>query len=163
VQGTYPYGSHVCELELDPETGAIEIVRYAAVDDVGRAVNPLIIDGQTHGGIAQGIGQALFEHCAYDPEGGQMVAASFQDYAIPRASQLPSYTTKISEVPASSHPLGIRGGGEGGTCPALAVIVNAVADAMQKFGVRDIQMPITSEFVWLSITHGEAARTRDHL
>ena len=118
----FPYGCHVCEVEVDPDTGVVEIVRYAAVDDVGRAVNPMIVHGQTHGSIAQGLGQALLEHCHYDPGSGQLFTSSFMDYAMPRADGLPSFTTEISEVPATTHPLGIRPGGEGGTAPALAVV-----------------------------------------
>jgi carbon-monoxide dehydrogenase large subunit len=146
--GTYPYGGHVCEVEVDPETGTVRIARYTAIDDVGRAVNPLVIDGQTHGGIAQGLGQALWEHCHYDLETGQLLAGSFMDYAIPRASELPSYHTKISEIPATTHPLGIRGGGEGGTCPALAVVNNAVRDALRLTGMHELQMPLTPEQIW---------------
>ena len=114
-------------------------MHYAAVDDVGRAVNPLIIHGQVHGGIAQGIGQALLEHCHYDAETGQLLAASFMDYAMPRASDLLNYATEISEVPSTTHPLGIRPAGEGGTVPALAVIINAVVDALWDLGVRHVE------------------------
>jgi carbon-monoxide dehydrogenase large subunit len=148
AQASFPYGCHVCEVEVDPDTGLVEIARYAAVDDVGRAVNPLIIHGQVHGGIAQGVGQALLEHCHYDPESGQLLAGSFMDYAMPRASGLPFYDTEISEVPAASHPLGIRPAGEGGTVPALAVVINAIVDALSEFGVRHIEMPATPERVW---------------
>jgi aerobic carbon-monoxide dehydrogenase large subunit len=148
---SFPYGCHVCEVEVDAETGATTIINYAAVDDVGRAVNPLIIHGQVHGGIAQGAGQALFEHCHYDAESGQLLAASFMDYAVPRASDLPFYATAISEVPATTHPLGIRPAGEGGTVPALAVVVNAIVDALSEFGVRHIEMPATPERVWQAI------------
>ncbi len=148
---SFPYGCHVCEVEVDPETGATKIVGYAAVDDVGRAVNPLIIHGQVHGGIAQGVGQALLEHCYYDPDSGQLLAGSFMDYAMPRATDVPFYATKISEVPSTTHPLGIRPAGEGGTVPALAVIVNAIVDALAEFGVRHIEMPVTPERVWRAI------------
>jgi carbon-monoxide dehydrogenase large subunit len=124
---------------------------YAAVDDVGLAVNPLIIHGQIHGGIAQGAGQALLEHCHYDAQDGQLLAASFMDYAVPRASDLPFYATDLSEVPSTTHPLGIRPAGEGGTVPALAVIINAIVDALAEFGVRHIEMPATPENVWRAI------------
>jgi len=156
LEASYPYGAHVCEVEVDPETGSVQVVNYAAVDDVGRAVNPLIIHGQVHGGIAQGVGQALFEHAHYDPESGQLLTASFMDYAMPRASDLPFYATALSEVPSSTHPLGIRPAGEGGTVPALAVVVNAIVDALSEFGVRHIEMPATPERVWRAI--GEARR-----
>jgi carbon-monoxide dehydrogenase large subunit len=152
-EASFPYGAHVCEVEVDPETGAVRIVNYVAVDDVGRAVNPLIIHGQVHGGIAQGVGQALMEHAHYDPESGQLLAGSFMDYAMPRASDLLPYVTELSEVPSTTHPLGIRPAGEGGTVPALAVVVNAVVDALSDFGVRHIEMPATPERVWQAIRH----------
>ena len=144
-------GTQVCEVEIDPETGTVEIVRYAAVDDVGRAINPLLIDGQTHGGIAQGVGQALMEDCAYDPETGQMRAASFMDYAMPRADDLPYFVTEITEVPSTANPLGIKPGSEGGTAPAPAVVTNAIVDALAGLGVRHIELPATSERVWRAI------------
>ena len=145
---SFPHGWHVAEVEIDPETGAVELARYTAIDDVGRAVNPMIIHGQTHGGIAQGMGQALMEHCVFDPESGQPLAGSFMDYAMPRASDLPFFATDISEVPSTTHPLGFRGGGEGGITPSLGVIVNAVVDALAEFGVDHIEMPVTAEKVW---------------
>ena len=150
---SFPHGWHVAEVEIDPETGKVELVRYTAIDDVGRAVNPMIIHGQTHGGIAQGMGQALMEHCVYDPESGQPLAGSFMDYAMPRASDLPFYATDISEVPSTTHPLGFRGGGEGGITPALGVITNAVVDALSEFGVTHIEMPATSEKVWRAMRY----------
>jgi len=148
---SYPYGCAVCELEIDPETGVARIVRYTSVDDVGRAVNPLILHGQTHGGIAAGAGQALMERCVYEPESGQLLSASFMDYALPRADQFPFFTTDISEVPSSTHPLGMRGGGEGGTTPALGSIANAVVDALAEFGVEHIELPATPERLWRAI------------
>ena len=135
-QGAFPFGSHVCEVEVDPDTGAVEVASYVAVDDVGRAVNPLILHGQSHGGIAQGVGQALLEQCVYEAAGGQLLTSSFMDYAMPRADTLPSLVTAISEVPSPTNRLGIRGGGEGGTTPALAVVVNAIVDALADYGVR---------------------------
>ncbi len=148
---SFPYGTQVCEVEVDPETGQVDLVRFAAIDDVGRAVNPLIVEGQTHGGIAQGVGQALWEHAHYDPVTGQMLAATFMDYAMPRADLLPSFATMLSEVPAPSNPLGVRSGGEGGTTPALAVVVNAVVDALADLGVKHVEMPATPERVWRAI------------
>jgi carbon-monoxide dehydrogenase large subunit len=147
----FPYGCHVCEVEVDPDLGHVEIIRHVTVDDVGRAVNPLIIHGQTHGGIAQGAGQALLEHCFYDASTGQMLAGSFMDYAMPRADVLPSFTTEISEVPSTTHPLGIRPAGEGGTTPALGVIINAIVDALAEFGVTHMEMPATPERIWRAI------------
>jgi carbon-monoxide dehydrogenase large subunit len=147
----WPYGCHTCEVEIDPETGVVELVRHCAVDDVGRAVNPMIIHGQTHGGIAQGFGQALIEHCFYETGTGQQLAGSFMDYAMPRADMLPFFVTDISEVPSTTHPLGLRPAGEGGTTPALAVIINAVVDALAEFGVTHMEMPATPERVWRAI------------
>jgi carbon-monoxide dehydrogenase large subunit len=147
--GSYPYGWHVCEVEIDPETGVVRIERYTTVDDVGRAVNPMILDGQTHGGIAQGAGQALMERMVYDD--GQLVTGSFMDYALPHADDFPSFVTALSEVPSTTHPLGFRGGGEGGITPALGVIVNAVVDALAEYGVSHIEMPCTPERVWRAI------------
>ena len=148
---SFPYGCHVCEVEIDAETGTFEIVRYSAVDDVGRAVNPMILHGQTHGGIAQCAGQALFEQCVYDPVSGQLLSASFMDYAMPRAADLPFFATAISEVPSTTHPLGFRGGGEGGITPAFGVIVNAIVDALADLGVTHLEMPVTPERVWRAI------------
>jgi len=150
-QPSFPYGCAVCEVEVDPETGEVELVRYTTVDDCGRAVNPMILHGQTHGGIAQGVGQALWEHCAYDPETGQLLSATLMDYALPRADALPSFVTEISEVPSTAHPLGLRGGGEGGTTPAPACVVNAICDALAELGVEHIEMPATPERVWRAI------------
>ena len=147
----FPYGSAVAEVEIDPDTGALELVRYSSVDDVGRAINPLVLDGQTHGGIAQGVGQALWERCHYDPESGQLLSASFMDYAMPRADILPRFATELSEVPAPSNPLGVRAGGEGGTTPALASTINAVVDALSEFGVTHLDMPATPERIWQAI------------
>ena len=146
----FPYGAHVCEVEIDPQTGALELVRYTAVDDVGRAINPMVVHGQTHGGAAQGIGQALWELCAYDAH-GQLLSASFMDYAMPRADLLPSFTTDISEVLTPTNRLGVRGAGEGGTTGALGAVVNAVVDALAEFGVTHIEMPVTPEKIWRAI------------
>jgi carbon-monoxide dehydrogenase large subunit len=154
--GGFPYGSHVCEVEIDLELGTVEIVGYAAVDDVGRAVNPRILHGQSHGGIAQGIGQALLESCVYDRESGQLLSGSFTDYAIPRADDLLPFATEISEVLSTNNPLGVRAGGEGGNTPALAVVVGAVVDALKEFGVTHMEMPVTPEQVWREIS-GKAA------
>jgi aerobic carbon-monoxide dehydrogenase large subunit len=150
-EASFPYGCHVCEVEIDPETGVVNIENYTAVDDVGRAVNPMIVHGQVHGGIAQGVGQALWEQVVYDRETGQMLTGSFMDYAMPRASGLPFYVTELSEVPSPTHPLGIRPAGEGGTTPALGVVMNAIADALSVHGVSHIEMPATPERIWRAI------------
>jgi carbon-monoxide dehydrogenase large subunit len=155
---SFPYGCAVCEVEVDPETGAVDLVRYTTVDDCGRAVNPMILHGQTHGGIAQGVGQALWESCAYDPETGQLLSATLMDYALPRADALPSFTTEISEVPSTSHPLGLRGGGEGGTTPALGAVVNAICDALAELGVEHIELPATPARVWQAIRDARPRR-----
>jgi carbon-monoxide dehydrogenase large subunit len=153
----FPYGCHVCEVEVDPDTGVVQIVEYSAVDDVGRAVNPMIVHGQVHGGITHGIGQALLEQVCYDPQSGQLLSGSLMDYAIAHADEVPSFTTELSEVPSPTHPLGIRPAGEGGTTPALGAVVNAIVDALAEFGVRHLEMPVTSERVWRAI-HGNGAR-----
>ena len=153
---SFPYGTQICEVEIDAETGAVEIVGYSAVDDVGRAVNPMILHGQTHGGIAQGVGQALLEHSHYDRETGQLLAASFMDYAMPRADTFPTIKTALSEVPSPTNRLGVRSGGEGGTTPALAAVINAIVDALAELGVRHIEMPATPERVWRAIRAARA-------
>ncbi len=148
---SFPYGCHVCEVEIDPTLGTLDIVKYSAVDDVGRAVNPMIIHGQVHGGIVQGVGQALMEQCHYDPASGQPLTGSFMDYAMPRADNFPFFDTEISEVPCTTHPLGMRPAGEGGTTPALGVVINAVVDALSEYGVKHIEMPATPERIWQAI------------
>ncbi|HVE08434.1 MAG TPA: xanthine dehydrogenase family protein molybdopterin-binding subunit [Paraburkholderia sp.] len=147
----YPFGSHVCEVEVDADTGTVELIDYIAVDDVGQAINPLILHGQAHGGIAQGVGQALLEQCYYEDGSGQLLTGSFMDYAIPRASDLPDFITEISETHSPTNPLGVRAGGEGGTTPALGVVINAIVDALAEFGVTHIDMPATPERVWQTI------------
>ncbi len=155
--GAYPSGAHVCEVEVDPDTGAVRIVRWSGVDDVGRAINPMILHGQTHGAAAQGIGQALLEICHYDRETAQLLSGSYMDYAMPRADFLPPFDCELVEVPATSHRYGIRPGGEGGTTPALGAVINAVVDALSELGVTHVEMPATPERVWQAI---QAARSR---
>ena len=154
---SFPYGTQICEVEVDAETGAVEIVGHTAVDDIGRAVNPMIVHGQTHGGLAQGVGQALLEHSHYDLETGQLLAASFMDYAMPRADIFPAIKTALSEVPSPTNRLGVRSGGEGGTTPALGAVINAIVDALCEFGVRHIEMPATPERVWRAIQAARAS------
>jgi carbon-monoxide dehydrogenase large subunit len=154
---SFPYGTQVCEVEVDVETGAVAVVGFAAVDDVGRAVNPLILHGQTHGGIAQGVGQALLEDAHYDRASGQLLAASFMDYTMPRADDFPAFATELSEVPSPTNRLGVRSGGEGGTTPALAAVVNAIVDALSELGVSHIEMPATPERVWRAIKAARSA------
>jgi carbon-monoxide dehydrogenase large subunit len=156
----FPYGCHVCEVEVDPELGTVKIVRYSAVDDVGRAVNPMIVHGQIHGGIAQGVGQALLEQCVYDAGTGQPLTGSFMDYAMPRADNFPFFAAEISEVPCTTHPLGMRPAGEGGTTPALGVVVNAIVDALADYGVKHIELPATPERIWRAIRESKAEGER---
>jgi carbon-monoxide dehydrogenase large subunit len=156
--GGYPYGTAVCEVEIEPDTGAIEMVRYAAIDDVGRAINPMILHGQTHGGIAQGVGQALWEQCVVDHKSGQVMTGSFMDYAMPRADVLPNFRTDLMEIPSPSNPLGVRAGGEGGTTPALGAVINAVVDALRDYGVTHMEMPATPEKIWRAIQDGKKAK-----
>lgn len=154
----FPNGAAVCEVEIDPETGDTKIIRYVTVDDVGRCINPLIVHGQTHGGIAQGVGQAMWELCGLDPASGQPLTGSFMDYAMPRADGLPSFVAEIAEVHSPTNPLGIKAGGEGGTTPAPAAVVLAVLDALEELGVEDIDMPVTPFRVWRAIRDAESLR-----
>ena len=154
----FPNGCHVCEVEVDPETGAVELVRYAAVDDVGRAINPLIVEGQTHGGIVQGVGQAMCEACVVDPASGQTLTGTLMDYAVPRADDVPSFATVLNEVPSPTNPLGVKAGGEGGTTPAPAVVAGAIADALRPLGVTDIPLPATPFALWQAIRAARLSR-----
>ncbi len=153
----FPNGCACCEIEIDPGTGEPKLTRYAAVDDVGRCINPMIVHGQTHGGIAQGIGQAMFELCHYDGDTGQPLSGSFMDYTMPRADDLPILEADIVEVLSPTNPLGIKAGGEGGTTPALAAVVNAVLDALAPLGVTDIDMPVNAHGIWQAIQTAKAA------
>jgi carbon-monoxide dehydrogenase large subunit len=146
-QRTFPNGCQVCEVEIDAETGAVEIVRYTAVDDVGHMINPLLVEGQLHGGIAMGVGQALLEHAVYDGN-GQLLTASFMDYAMPRAGDFCPFALGENEVPTRTNPLGVKGAGESGTVGALASLMNAVNDAMHRIGGPYVHMPATPEKVW---------------
>jgi carbon-monoxide dehydrogenase large subunit len=147
----FPNGACLCEIEIDPETGSLDIKRYATVDDVGRCINPLIVHGQTHGGIAQGVGQALWEQCAIDPASGQPLMGSFMDYGMPRFDNMPSFKTEIVEVLSPTNPFGVKAGGEGGTTPAPAVIMSAIDDALAEYGNPPIEMPATPVKIWNAI------------
>ncbi len=151
----HPCGAAVCELEIDPETGGVQVVRYSSVDDVGQPINPLIVDGQTHGGIAQGIGQALMEDLQVDPVTGQMLGGSFMDYGVPRADDLPSFATELVEDPTQGNPLRVKGGGEGGTTPALAAVGNALCDALAPYGIEHVPLPATPQRIWRMIREAE--------
>jgi carbon-monoxide dehydrogenase large subunit len=146
----FPNGCAICEIEIDPESCDARLTRYTSVDDVGRCINPLIVDGQTHGAIVQGVGQALWEQCAIDAS-GQPLCGSFMDYGMPRSDRLPSFVTKIVEVLSPTNPLGIKAGGEGGTTAAPAVIVSAIVDALAPYGIDDIKMPVTPYRIWQAI------------
>ena len=157
---TFPNGCHVCEVEIDPETGSVSVERYTVVDDVGRMVNPMLVKGQLHGGVAQGLGQGLFEEMVYDRETGQLLAGSFMDYAMPRAADLPLLEVGSHEVPTQVNPLGAKGVGEAGTVGALPALLNAVNDALAPLGVRHLDMPVTPERVWRAIQEAKAGRSR---
>jgi len=147
----HPNGSHVCEVEVDPDTGEVTVDRYFVVDDVGKALNPMIIAGQIHGGVAQGIGQALIEHVVYDRDSGQMVTGSFMDYGMPRALLFTNFQADLEEVPAKTNPLGVKGIGESGTIGGPPTVINAVINALKPLGVTDIDMPATPMRVWQRI------------
>jgi carbon-monoxide dehydrogenase large subunit len=153
VNFTFPAGCHICEVEIDPDTGVTRIVNFVAVDDFGKVINPMIVEGQVHGGIAQGIGQALLEHGVYDPESGQLLTGSYMDYAMPRADDLPSYNVGLTETPCPNNPLGVKGCGEAGAIAAPAAVMNAVTDAL---GVKEFDMPATPLRVW-RVIHGTKA------
>lgn len=151
----YPFGTHVCVVEVDADTGRVEIARYVAVDDCGKVINPLIVDGQVHGGITQGIAQALYEAAVYD-QSGQLLTDSMTDYAVPKATQVPVYQTSLTETPSPHHPLGLKGVGETGTIAATPAVVNAVLDALKPLGIRHIDMPLTPARVWQAIQEARA-------
>ncbi|HEX6212992.1 MAG TPA: xanthine dehydrogenase family protein molybdopterin-binding subunit [Methylomirabilota bacterium] len=154
----FPNGCHACEVEVDPDTGAVRLVRYVAVDDVGRPINPLIVEGQTHGGIVQGLGQALGEACVVASDSGQTLTGSLMDYALLRAGDVPAFVTQLNEVPSPTNPLGVKAGGEGGTTPAPAVIAGAITDALAPLGVDDVPLPATPHAVWRTIQAAAGAR-----
>ena len=153
-------GCEVCEVEVDPETGAVQVLALAMVDDSGRSVNPMIVHGQMHGAVAQGIGQALTERCAYDPATGQLLSGSFLDYAIPRADELPSISVTSRDVPSPTNPLGAKGAGEGGTVGAPGAVIHAILDALAPLGVTHVDMPATPEAVWRAIQEASGLRPR---
>ena len=154
----FPNGAAACEVEIDPQTGALALTRYASVDDVGRCINPLIVHGQTHGAIAQGVGQALWEEIHVEAQTGQPLTGSIMDYTMPRADMLPSFRTEIAEVLSPTNSLGIKAGGEGGTTPALAVVVNAIVDALKPFGISNLPMPVSAHTIWKAIEKSKTSR-----
>jgi carbon-monoxide dehydrogenase large subunit len=154
---TYPNGCHICEVEIDRETGELDIVAYVMVHDVGRVLNPLLVEGQLQGGAAQGLGQAAFENCVYEDAGGQMLSASFMDYCIPRADDLPAFAFHLNETPSPTNPIGVKGCGESGATGAPPALANAVVDALSPLGIRHLDMPMTAERLWRAIRDAEAA------
>jgi aerobic carbon-monoxide dehydrogenase large subunit len=155
IVSTFPNGCHVAEVEIDPETGVVRIVRYSGVNDFGTIINPMIVAGQLHGGVAQGIGQALMEEVNYDTS-GQPITGSFMDYALPRAGDIPPIAVGDHPSPAKSNPLGTKGCGEAGCAGSLTVVVNAVLDALSEHGVKQLDMPLTPEKIWRVIEDAKA-------
>jgi carbon-monoxide dehydrogenase large subunit len=146
----FPFGAHACIVEIDPETGKVQVDRYVAVDDCGPAINPLLIDGQVHGGVAQALGQALYEQVVYD-ESGQLITGTFVDYALPTAAEIPSFETDRTETPSPTNTLGVKGVGEAGTIAGTATVTNAVLDALRPLGIDFINMPLTPMRIWQAI------------
>jgi carbon-monoxide dehydrogenase large subunit len=153
VPPTFPNGVHVAEVEIDPDTGQVELAAYTALDDCGRVLQPVLVEGQVQGGVAQGVGQALLEAGVYDDASGQLLAGSFMDYAMPRADDLPEIASGLRPVPARSNALGVKGVGEAGTTASLAAVINAVADALPED--PEIDMPAIPERVWRAIHGGK--------
>jgi carbon-monoxide dehydrogenase large subunit len=154
---SYPNGAHICELEIDPETGKVELLHYTIADDVGVILNPLLLEGQIRGGVAQGAGQILMEDVTYDRESGQLIAGSFMDYAMPRAIDLCEMHSYDASVPTKNNPIGSKGAGEAGTVGAMPAIMNAIIDALSPYGVTNLDMPATPERIWRAIQGKKAA------
>jgi len=156
---TYPFGTHIAVVEVDVETGRTNLLRYVAVDDVGNVINPMIVDGQLHGGIAQGVAQALWEWASYD-EAGQLTTGSLMDYGLPRADQLPSFETDRTVTPSPVNPLGVKGAGEAGTIASTPAVANAVMDALSPFGITHLDLPLTPQKVWKAVQSARAGERR---
>jgi carbon-monoxide dehydrogenase large subunit len=148
---TFPAGTHICEVEIDPDTGRVRIVNFSACDDFGNIINPMIVEGQVHGGLTQGIGQALLERCVYDEDTGQLLTGSLMDYALPRADDVPSFKVGTKVTPCTHNPLGTKGCGEAGAIGAPAALMNAVMDALAPVGVKHLDMPASPHRVWQAI------------
>ena len=153
---TFPNGAHICEVEIDADTGVYRVARFTAVDDFGQILNPMLVAGQVHGGIVQGLGQAMGEHAVYD-ENGQLVTGSFMDYWMPRASDFPDFDVSYNEIPARSNALGVKGAGEAGTVGAPAAFINAMIDALAPYGIEEIDMPVTPVKLWEILQRGRKA------
>jgi carbon-monoxide dehydrogenase large subunit len=158
----WPNGTHICEVEVDAETGTVRLTRYVAVDDVGTVLNPMLVEGQVMGGIVQGAGQALMEDLVYDPDSGQLVTGSFTDYCMPRADNFCAFELHENPVPTATNPLGVKGAGETGTCGALPAVMSAVNDALHSVGAPEIEMPATPEKVWRALRAAECPRPAGH-
>lgn len=154
---SYPNGCHVCEIEIEEDTGVVHVIRYSAMDDVGTVINPMLVAGQVHGGVAQGIGQAILENTVYDPETGQMITSSFMDYTMPRADDIPMIAVATNEVPCTTNVLGVKGAGEAGALVAPPVLIAAITNALRDFNVSHIDMPATPERIWQIIQGNKAA------
>jgi carbon-monoxide dehydrogenase large subunit len=155
---TFPNGCHICEVEIDPDTGRTEILAYTMVHDAGRIINPMVVRGQLHGGVTQGIGQAMMEHAIWEADSGQMISGSFMDYAIPRADTVPTYDVTLHEIPTTSNPLGVKGVGEAGPTAAPPAVINAIVDALSPYGILNVPMPATPQAIWQSIHDARRAK-----
>jgi carbon-monoxide dehydrogenase large subunit len=153
---TYPAGTHICEVEIDPDTGKVDVVAFTASDDFGNIINPMIVEGQVHGGVAQGLGQAMLEHCVYDADSGQLLTGSLMDYALPRADDVPAFKVGTKVTPCTHNPLGAKGCGEAGAIGAPAAMMNAVMDALAPVGVKHLDMPASPHRVWQAIRQAQA-------
>jgi carbon-monoxide dehydrogenase large subunit len=156
IPSAYPNGVHVCEVEIDPELGNIEIVKYLMVSDFGTIINPMLVEGQCHGGVVQGIGQAILEHAVYDSS-GQPLTGTFMDYAMPRAEHAPDFRFASHPVPAKTNALGVKGCGEAGCAGSITSIMNAISDALTSAGAKPVEMPATPEKVWQALSQAKAA------
>jgi len=157
INFTFPGGCHIAEVEIDPDTGEIKLLSYVCVDDVGTVLNPMIVEGQIHGGVVQGVGQAMFENCVYDPESGQLVSGSFMDYTMPRAGDIPHIVSETENTACTHNPIGVKGCGECGTIAAPATVINAVVDALSKYGITHVDMPASPFRIWQAIKSAKAA------
>jgi len=153
---TFPNNCHIAEVEVDPDTGTVDIVDYNIVDDFGFVLNPMLVEGQVHGGVVQGIGQALFEHTVYD-EAGQLVTGSFMDYCMPRADNVPNFDFSTVEVLCKNNAMGVKGCGEAGSVGSCAAVINALVDALEPLGVKHVDMPATPEKLWRLMNEAKAA------
>ena len=157
TMNTFPNGCHVCEVEIDPETGVVDLLSYLVVDDVGTVINPLTLAGQIHGGVAQGVGQILMEQVVYEPGSGQLLTASFMDYCMPRADDMCSMRIVSNPIPTAGNPLGAKGAGEAGCVGAMPAVMNAVMHALEPVGVLELDMPASSDRIWRAIRDAKAA------